>query len=186
MRHRYFYLDPELLRSLLAQLDLLRLFNQLLLASGGDVNEAMDWMRELQAQGYIDEAVDLEAFFASLEQQRLIQSDDEGRAVLTSAGERRIRQSAFEDLFGSLGKSGPGYHPVHSAGDGIERLPETRSFEFGDDLQHLDAPRTLQNALRRTFGDLALAEEDLEIHETEHLTSCATVVAIDISHSMIL
>jgi Ca-activated chloride channel homolog len=186
MRHRYFHLDPDLLRSLLAQMDLLRLFNQLLLAAGGDVEEAMDWMRQLQQEGYIDESVDLEAFFDSLEEQRMIERDGEGGAALTSTGERRIRQSAFEELFAGLSKSGPGYHAVHAAGEGIERLPETRAFEFGDDLHHLDAPRTLQNALRRTQGELELAEEDLEVHETEHLTSCATVVAIDISHSMIL
>ena len=45
MRHQYLYLDPDLIRQILAGLDLLRLFNQLVLASGGDVDEAMDWMR---------------------------------------------------------------------------------------------------------------------------------------------
>ena len=47
MRHRYRWLDPDLLRALLAGLDLLRLFNQLVLASDGDVEEAMEWMRQL-------------------------------------------------------------------------------------------------------------------------------------------
>ena len=56
MRHRYLHLDPELLRQLLAGLDLQRLWNQLLLAASGDVDEAMEWLRELQRQGYIDEA----------------------------------------------------------------------------------------------------------------------------------
>ena len=64
MRHRYFHLDPDLLRQMLAGMDLMRLFNQLLLASAGDAEEAMAWMRYLQEQGYIDESVDLEAFFA--------------------------------------------------------------------------------------------------------------------------
>ena len=186
MRHRYFYLDPDLIRALLAGLDLLRLWNQLLLATGGDVNEAMEWMRHLQQQGYIDPRVDLESFFASLEDERLIQRDGEGNAQLTSAGERRIRRGAFEEIFGNLTRAGPGYHPIRAPGEGVERLPETRHYEFGDDLHHLDAPRSLQNALRRTKGTLDLAEEDLEVHETEHLTSCATVVAIDISHSMVL
>jgi uncharacterized protein with von Willebrand factor type A (vWA) domain len=186
LRHRYFHLDPELIRALLAGLDLLRLWNQLLLASGGDVNEAMEWMRYLQQQGYIDERLDLASFFSSLEDQRLIQRDAQGNAQLTSAGERRIRRSAFEEIFGNLARSGPGYHPIRAPGEGVERLPETRSFEFGDDLHHLDAPRSLHNALSRTQGSLDLAEEDLEVHESEHLTSCATVVAIDISHSMVL
>jgi len=186
MRHRYFHLDPDLLRQLLAGLDLLRLWNQLVLASGGDPEEAMEWMRYLQEQGYISENIDLEAFFASLEAQNLLERDGEGGVQLTSAGERRIRRSAFEEIFGGLERAGAGYHPVRAPGEGVERLPETRQFQFGDDLRHLDAPRSLQNALKRTHGELQLAEEDLEIHETEHLTSCATVVAIDISHSMIL
>jgi uncharacterized protein with von Willebrand factor type A (vWA) domain len=186
MRHRYGYLDPDLLRSLLAGLDLLRLFNQLVLAAGGDPEQAMEWMRQLQRQGYLPEDLDLEAFFASLEEQNLVGRDADGGLHMTTAGERRIRRSAFEEVFSGLDRSGPGYHPVRAAGDGVERLPETRSWQFGDDLHHLDAARSLQNALKRTHGGLDLAEDDLEVHETEHLTSCATVLAIDISHSMIL
>lgn len=186
MRHQYLYLDPELIQAILAGLDLLRLFNQLVLASGGDVEEAMDWMRYLQQQGHIPEEIDLESFFASLEEQQLIGRDGEGGLQLTAGGERKIRRSAFEEIFQSLNRSGPGYHPIQSAGEGIERLPETRPYKFGDDIHLLDSARSLQNAMRRSHGDLDLQEEDLEVFETEHLTSCATVVAIDISHSMIL
>jgi uncharacterized protein with von Willebrand factor type A (vWA) domain len=146
----------------------------------------MEWMRYLQEQGYLDENVDLDAFFASLEEQNLIARDGEGGVQLTTSGERRIRRSAFEQVFSGLDRAGPGYHPVRAPGEGLERLPETRSWRFGDDFHHLNVSRSLQNALKRTQGGLDLAEEDLEVHETEHLTSCATVLAIDISHSMIL
>ncbi len=186
MRHRYLHLDPDLLAQLLANLDLQRLFQQLLLASGGDVDEAMEWMRRLQEQGYIDEGVDLAAFFASLEDQQLLERDADGNLQLTVAGERRIRKSAFEEVFAGLRKGGPGYHPIRSSGEGVERQPETKPYSFGDDIHHLDSMRSLHNALVRTQGGLELEEEDLEVFETEHLTSCATIVAIDISHSMIL
>jgi uncharacterized protein with von Willebrand factor type A (vWA) domain len=186
MRHRYQYLDPALIQAILAGLDLLRLFNQLVLASGGDVDEAMNWMRYLQQEGYLSEEVDLDAFFASLEDQQLIGRDSEGGMSLTSGGERKIRKSAFEEIFSGLSKSGPGYHPIHASGDGMERQPETRAYQFGDELHLLEPAKSLQNAMRRTKGELELAEEDLEVYETEHLTSCATIVAIDISHSMIL
>jgi Ca-activated chloride channel family protein len=186
VRHKYFYLDPALVQAILAGLDLLRLFNQLVLATGGDVEEAMEWMRHIQDQGYLPENLDLEAFFASLEQQQMVARDGEGGLQLTTGGERRIRRSAFEEIFTSLKRSGPGYHPIHAAGDGIERQPETRSYKFGDDLHLLEPARSLQNAMKRTHGGLDLAEEDLEVFETEHLTSCATIVAIDISHSMVL
>ena len=187
MRHQYLYLDPALIQAILAGLDLLRLFNQLVLASGGDIEEAMDWMRYLQAEGHIPEEIDLEAFFASLQDQNLVGRDSEGGLQLTSGGERRIRRSAFEEIFSTLDRAGPGYHAIRGAGEGIERLPETRPYNFGDDVHLLDSARSLQNAFRRDSGDeFNLKEEDLEVYETEHLTSCATVVAIDISHSMIL
>ena len=186
MRHQYLYLDPELIKAILAGLDLLRLFNQLVLATGGDVEEAQNWMRYLQEQGHLPSEIDLEAFFASLEEQQLIARDGEGGFQLTTGGERKIRRSAFEEIFSTLGRSGPGYHPIRSSGEGVERLPETRPYKFGDEVHLLDSARSLQNAMKRTEGELLLAEEDLEIYETEHLTSCATVVAIDISHSMIL
>ena len=186
MRHRYGHLDPALLEQLLAELDLMRLFNQLLLAGGGDPEQAMAWMRQLQEEGYIDPDVDLEAFFASLEERQMVSRDGEGGLQLTSTGERRLRQSAFDQIFQGMRRGGAGYHPVRAAGEGTEPLPETRRWRFGDEWSRIDAIRSLQNALKRTHGDLELAEEDLEVYETEHLTSCATVVAIDISHSMIL
>ena len=102
------------------------------------------------------------------------------------AGGRQIRKSAFEAIFAQLKKGGPGYHATAASGEGSEPLPETRPFAFGDDLHRIDGARSLGNALKRTHGDLELAEEDLEVQESEHLTSCATVVAIDVSHSMIL
>lgn len=186
MRHRYFYLDPELLQSLLSSLDLKRLFNQLLLASGGDVNETMEWMEYLQEQGYLSEEIDLQEFFQSMQDQDVFQTDGEGNAQLTATGERRIRRSAFEEIFASLKRGGPGYHPVRAAGEGAEKLPETRPYRFGDEIHHLDMQRSFHNALKRGHGELHLTQEDLEVHETEHLTSCATIVAIDISHSMVL
>ncbi len=186
MRHEYRYLDPALLQALLAGLDLLRLFQHLLLAAGGDPEEAMEWMRQLQREGVLDPEFDLEAFFGSLEEQRLLARDPEGHLTLTAAGERRIRRSAFEEIFAGLRKGTPGYHPAAATGEGAENLPETRPWTFGDDVHRLDARRSLENALRRSSGELSLAEEDLEVHETEHLTACATVMAIDISHSMVL
>ncbi|MDD5562442.1 MAG: VWA domain-containing protein [Thermoanaerobaculaceae bacterium] len=186
MRHRYTYLDPELIRSLLAAIDLLRLFNQLVLAAAGDPARARAWLRELQERGYIDDGVNLDAFFAQLEEQGWVRAGGAAGGGLTAAGARQLRRSAFEEVFANLGKAGPGYHSIHAAGEGVESLPETRPYAFGDELSTIDASRSTQNALRRTKGELDLAEEDLEVSEREHLTSCATVVAIDISHSMVL
>ena len=187
MRHRYFHLDPDLLRQMLAGIDLMRLFNQLLLASAGDPEEAMEWMRYLQEQGYIDESVDLEAFFAELEKQRLLERDDEGGLVLSGAGERQHPQERFRaDLLRPRQGRLPATTRSAPAAKGSRRCPRRKPYAFGDDLARIDSVRSLANALKRTQGELELAEEDLEVLETEHMTACATVVAIDISHSMIL
>jgi uncharacterized protein with von Willebrand factor type A (vWA) domain len=186
MRHRYFHLDPELLQALLASLDLMRIFNQLLLAAGGDVEEAMAWMRHLQQQGYIDDGIDLQAFFDGLEKQRFVERDSAGGLALTTVGERRIRRAAFEEVFSSLRRGSAGYHSVRATGEGVEPLPESRPYRFGDEIHRIDSLRSFHNSLKRTTGELEIAEEDLEVFETEHLTSCATVIAIDISHSMVL
>lgn len=186
MRHRYSYLDPDLIRALLQGMELQNLFNQLVLASGGDVEQAMDWMRQLQQQGYLPEDLDLEAFFEALEDQQMLGRDSEGNVGLTATGERRLRKSAFEEIFSGLKRGSSGYHPVRASGDGVEKQPETRPYRFGDELNHLDMGRSIHNSLKRNQGEIRLGEDDLEVHETEHLSSCATIVAIDISHSMVL
>lgn len=186
MRHRYRHLDPRQLQALLEQRGLRELFQKLVLAAGGHVEEAMEWMQRLQEQGYLEESLDLESFFESLEQQQLLGRDDEGQLQLTTRGERRIRRSAFEEIFSSLQRGTPGYHPLRAAGEGSEPLEETRPYEYGDDIHRIDSVRSIQNALKRSQGELTLTEQDLVVQETEHLTACASVLAIDISHSMVL
>ena len=100
MRHRYSYLDPDLIRRLLSEMGLRRLFNQLLLQSGGDVEEAMEWMRTLQERGYIDPDVDLEQFFARLMQENMIGQDAEGNVSLAARSTSRLsRASCPKALF---------------------------------------------------------------------------------------
>lgn len=188
MRTRYGYLDPELIQRLLAEMGLRRLFNHLLLQTGGDVEEAMRWMRMLQERGYLDPNLDLDAFFAQLLQENVIGQDGEGNLTLAAGGERQIRRDALDEIFGGLQKSITGQHSVTNAGQGTERLTETRPYHFGDDPMSIDSSRTLQNVMKHTDpgDDIRIHEDDLEVFETEHLSSCATVVMIDISHSMIL
>jgi Ca-activated chloride channel homolog len=188
LRSRYSYLDPALIQQLLAEMGLRRLFNHLLLQSGGDVEEAMRWMRMLQQRGYLDPDIDLEAFFAQLMAENVITSDHEGNLALTAGGERQIRRDALDEIFGGLQRSMTGSHSVATAGQGTERLTETRPYQFGDDPMAIDSIRSIQNAMKHNdpADPIGITEEDLEVFETEHASSCATVVMIDISHSMIL
>src|SRR5512147_34562 len=101
MDYRYGELPLDLLRALLTYEELLRLFLDLLTRSGGDVEEALSWLKELQRRGMIDASIDLDAFREELLKQGLLGHDEKGNLVLTGPGERRIRRSALEEIFAS-------------------------------------------------------------------------------------
>lgn len=186
MDYRYGELPLELLQALLTYEELLRLFLDLVTRTGGDVEKAMAWLKELQRRGMIDPNIDLDAFMAQLQKQGIVGTDAQGNVALLGPGERRIRRAALEEIFSSLSKSGPGFHALPRPGTGAEMLPETRAYEFGDDVSRLDGLRTVANAARRDPAELGLLPEDFEVYEVEHQSACATVIAIDISHSMVL
>ena len=79
-----------------------------------------------------------------------------------------------------------GGHETPFEGEGVERLSETRPYRYGDQASNVDFTSTIGNAIRRSGFDLDLHEDDFEVYEVEHTTSCATVMLLDISHSMIL
>lgn len=186
MRHRYLHLDPELVRSLLGQEELKRIFHRLLLATSGDVEAVREWLLEAQARGFLDPSFDIDEFLARLEQEHLLERGERGNLVLSPAGERSLRRSAFEDVFRELRGGGSGDHPARGRGSGLELLSETRPYEFGDEVSRIDSVRSLKNTLQRTGDLLDSAERDLEVFESEPYSACATVLAMDISHSMIL
>ena len=117
MRYRYGEFPVDLLRALLTFQELTKLFLQLVLQTGGDVEEALTWMKYLQERGMIDPSIDLDEFRRALEKNEVVEERD-GKLALSAAGERQIRRSALEEVFTSLTKSGPGYHAIPRAGAG--------------------------------------------------------------------
>jgi Ca-activated chloride channel homolog len=93
----------------------------------------------------------------------------------------------LKDLLGSLGKSHIGRHDTRDLSTGIESSGASKPYEFGDTL-NLDVSGTLLNAVQREGLGVPLKVDykDLMIHQTEYQSSCATVVMLDCSHSMIL
>ena len=186
MEVRYGELPLDALRALLGLEGLKRLFLDLVTRLGGDVDEALAVLRRLQERGLVDPSLDLDALLAALEEEGLVFRDGEGRLALTPAGERQLRRAALEEVFTALRASGAGLHSLPRAGEGAELLEETRPWEFGDDLSRLDGVRTVANAARRDPERLAIGPEDLEVREAEQQADCATAIAIDVSHSMVL
>jgi len=178
----------EALAQYIRNLENLRsLFYQLLLRSDGDVEMALRWLEQLQEQGHIPPDWDLGAFRRELEERNLVAGGGGGKLRLTRKGERAIRRESLELIFGGLRKGLAGGHRTDHTGQGGERLSETRPYRFGDNLSDLDHPGTLKNALRRGgIDDISISEDDFEVFETEHKTSVATVLLLDVSHSMVL
>ncbi len=93
----------------------------------------------------------------------------------------------LKDLLGSLGKSSFGRHDTRELATGIESSGSVRRYEFGDTM-NLDVNSTLLSAIQRAGLNmpLDLDYEDLQVRQCEYQSSCATVLMLDCSHSMIL
>jgi len=93
----------------------------------------------------------------------------------------------LKDLLGSLGRSSFGAHDTRDMSTGVESSGAARKYEFGDTM-NLDVGQTLFSAMQREGVTLPLnlEYEDLHVHQSEYQSSCATVLMLDCSHSMIL
>lgn len=93
----------------------------------------------------------------------------------------------LKDLLGSTGKSSFGRHDTREMATGVEVVGHSKPYEFGDTL-NLDVNQTLLSALQREGIGVPLNVEyqDLIVHQSEYQSSCATVLLLDCSHSMIL
>ncbi len=94
---------------------------------------------------------------------------------------------ALRDLLGSLGKASFGRHDTRDLATGVEASGPSKPWEFGDTM-NLDVSGTLLNAIAREGLRVPLDVDyaDLEVRQAEYQSSCATVVMLDCSHSMIL
>lgn len=187
MQYRYSEWDEDMMRRLLADRDLTRLFNYILLQTNGDVDEALRWMRYLQERGILSDDVNLDEFEQRLREDRIIQKVGD-RNQLTPKGEKQIRQDSLDRIFSSLKPGARGNHSIPREGSVTnEPLPERRPYSFGDSAADIDFNESFSNAMRRgAIEDLGLEETDLSVRQSESSTACATVLLLDISHSMIL
>jgi len=161
-------------------------------------------LQQMQMDGTLDELI--EQLIERMEQENYISIDQphdpaKQSSVGGQVGEAQ-QQAKFEitdksldflgyktlrDLMGSLGKSSFGRHDTRDLATGIETSGASRLYEFGDTL-NLDITATLSSAIQREGLTLPLNIEysDLQVHQCEYQSSCATVLMLDCSHSMIL
>jgi Ca-activated chloride channel family protein len=167
-------------------------------------DEMLERLEQMQADGTMEELI--ERLIERMQQEELISVDqphDPARQSTTPGQTGEAQTNArFEitdksldflgfktlrDLLGSLGRSSFGRHDTRDLATGIESSGASKQYEFGDTM-NLDITETLSSAIQREGLHLPLNIEysDLQVHQCEYQSSCATVVMLDCSHSMIL
>ncbi len=172
-------------------------------------------IEKLQSQGYLTGPPDLERERERRERGAGggVGNAEQYRFEITDKSLDFLGYRALRDLLGSLGKSSLGRHDTREMATGIEASAAPKKYEFGDTM-NLDASGTILNAVLRTrrearaedtrsaelqFPDanarlksratesgIAVDYEDLMVAQGEYQSSCATVLMLDCSHSMIL
>jgi len=167
-------------------------------------DETRERLEQMQMDGTLDQLI--EKLIERLEQENYISVDKphDPSQKSTAPGQAGKSQSqvkfevtdksldflgfkTLRDLLGSLGKSSFGRHDTRDMATGVEASGAAKTYEFGDTL-NLDITATLSSAIQREGVKLPLNIEysDLQVHQCEYQSSCATVLMLDCSHSMIL
>ncbi len=183
--------------------ELRRALEQALLESEAFDEEMRDRLQQMQMNGELEEMI--EKLIERMQQEDYISIDQphdpskrssvggqvgEGQQAkfeITDKSLDFLGFKALRDLLGSLGKSSFGRHDTRDMATGIEASGASKQYEFGDTL-NLDITATLSSAIQREGLELPLNIEyrDLQVHQCEYQSSCATVLMLDCSHSMIL
>jgi Ca-activated chloride channel homolog len=171
----------------------------------GDQSDARSKLEELIQQimermtdeGYITMPPDLEAERERRQGQGGGMGPDQSNVTfeVTDKALDFLGYRALRDLLGSLGKSSYGRHDTREQATGVETTGAPKPYEFGDTL-NLDPASTLLNAVQREAREssgearqsrrIHVRHEDLMVVQGEYQSSCATVLMLDCSHSMIL
>jgi Ca-activated chloride channel family protein len=184
--------------------ELRRAIEQALLDGEMFGEEMRDRLQQMQMEGELEELI--EKLIERMQQEDYISIDgphdpskqssvggqvgdaqQQARFEITDKSLDFLGFKALRDLLGSLGKSSFGRHDTRDMATGIESSGASKPYEFGDTL-NLDITATLSSAIQREGLGLPLNLEyrDLQVHQCEYQSSCATVVMLDCSHSMIL
>src|SRR5438876_1063757 len=184
--------------------NLRRAIEQALMNGDMLTDELREQLEKMQAEGALDELI--EQLIERMQQEDYISIDQphdpakqssvggqvgeaqsQARFEITDKSLDFLGYKTLRDLLGSLRKSSFGRHDTRDMATGIEASGASRQYEFGDTL-NLDITATLSSAIQRDglAFPLNIEYSDLQVHQCEYQSSCATVLMLDCSHSMIL
>ncbi|MCL6218876.1 vWA domain-containing protein [Zunongwangia pacifica] len=177
---------------------LFEIFKELITHTSGDLDEALDWLRQLDEEYQLTTPdYTIEDFIEDLKQKGYIkeeidpdgdgEGDGSGSLKITAKTERAIRQQALDQIFGKMRKGTSGNHRTSHIGRGDEHTGDFRDYQFGDSLDRISMTESLRNAqINHGIGDFNMTHDDLVVEETHYKSQMSTVLMIDLSHSMIL
>jgi Ca-activated chloride channel homolog len=167
-----------------------------------EAQEKFEALSEDQVEELVDQIIEKmqEQNFINAEQPEEGQGQQgdgngEARFEVTDKGMDFLGYKALRELLGPLGKSNLGRHDTRQEAAGVETNGSSKLYEFGDTL-NLDITATLSSVFAREgissaiYGEentpMNIEYSDLHVHQSDYQSSCATVVLLDCSHSMIL
>ena len=168
---------------------MLDLFTELLNYTNGDATEALDWLNQLDRKHkFTNNDYGMGDFIEDLKENGYLKENSpDGTFKITSKTEQTIRKKSLEDIFGKLKKGSKGNHQTNKTGPSAELSPDTRAYQFGDNIDQVDFTESIRNAqINHGVDHFRMEENDLLIRESDFKTQTSTVLMIDISHSMIL
>jgi Ca-activated chloride channel homolog len=167
-------------------------------------------IERMMEQGFVTAAPDLESERMERQGRGGGVGEDAGPVTfeVTDKALDFLGYRALRDLLGSMGRSSAGRHDTRHLSTGVETIAAPKPYEFGDTL-NLDPSSTILNAVQRLhretggwgafsdrghagnqrrppFSGIEVGYQDLMVAQSEYQSSCATVIMLDCSHSMIL
>jgi Ca-activated chloride channel homolog len=182
-------------------------------APDGEQDQARQQLEELIEQiinrlmerGFISQAPDLDSERMDRRAGMGPADGEDGRVSfeVTDKALDFLGYRALRDLLGSVGRSSSGMHDTRHLSTGIEVTAAPKPYEFGDTL-NIDPSSTILNAVQRQMAEqqaagattvavggaggpaIDIGYQDLMVAQSDYQSSCATVIMLDCSHSMIL
>jgi uncharacterized protein with von Willebrand factor type A (vWA) domain len=128
----------------------------------------------------------IEDYTREMAERQGLERNERGEYRITPKAFRLFQGKLLEKIFSNLEAARSGRHQGPIIGEGAVELQQTKPYEFGDSVTHMDIPASFTNALLRTGPSIPvrLKPEDIEIHRTRNSPKCATAVLMDMSGSM--
>jgi Ca-activated chloride channel homolog len=158
---------------------------QFILQHGDQALKAIEQMMQNPKDGEQSELLE------QLLRDGMLDKDGKGKLRLTPRAINKMQRRALMEVFANLRNGQREGHEKVTPGLGGERIEGTKPYQYGDPVSELDLHQTLHNALTRqgvsrdkASGKINFEERDFELHLHEGVTSCSTVVLLDMSGSM--